>query len=269
MGDLVDQSDLGKPRPGVDPAEIRARRVLRRFFEENREEVFFTRQVQVRHEDEFFHWITARAIRNLLSEGLLLTETRKLTTDAEVHLLWHSGYRYYRRAASRVMNLIEEYAAPNLGGAIGSHGELIVLEGFAQQQFVLQGRNTNRYLGREWSRTGHDLDFIFERDRCVYGVEVKNTLGYIEYSELEAKIGLCKHLGIRPVFVVRMMPKVWINEVRLRGGFTLVLKYQLYPRSHRDLANRVRTEFGLPVDAPRSLNEGTVGRFLKWHRRQL
>lgn len=33
----------------------------------------------------------------------------------------------------------------------------------------------------------------------------------------------------------------------------LVLKWQLYPWTHRELARRVQTELGLPVDSPRAL----------------
>lgn len=94
---------------------------------------------------------------------------------------------------------------------------------------------------------------------------MKNTLRYIEYEEFRTKIELCRTLGITPVFAVRMLPKSWIHELNNAGGFALILKYQLYPWAHRDLARRVRAELGLPVDAPRALEEGTMMRFLRWH----
>ena len=34
-------------------------------------------------------------------------------------------------------------------------------------------------------------NFIFERDEIAYGVEVKNTLGYMNYEEFVIKIALC------------------------------------------------------------------------------
>ena len=76
-------------------------------------------------------------------------------------------------------------------------------------------------------------------------------------------------LGIYPVFVVRMLPKVWIKEIVESGGFALILKHQLYPWSHRDLARRIRQELHLPVDAPRALEDGTMERFSRWHRERL
>jgi hypothetical protein len=56
---------------------------------------------------------------------------------------------------------------------------------------------------------------------------------------------------------------------RSAGGFVLVLKYQLYPWTHRELARTVREDLGLPVDAPRALAEGTMERFVRWHRKRV
>jgi hypothetical protein len=60
----------------------------------------------------------------------------------------------------------------------------------------------------------------------VYGVEVKNTLGYMDYEEFHTKMRLCDHLGIRPVFAVRMMPRTWIRELIDSGGYAMILKHQ-------------------------------------------
>jgi hypothetical protein len=59
-----------------------------------------------------------------------------------------------------------------------------------------------------------------------------------------------------------MLPKSWIFELMKAGGFALILKYQLYPWTHRELAKRVREQLEIPVDAPRFLAEGTMNRFL-------
>ena len=121
----------------------------------------------------------------------------------------------------------------------------------------------------QWEESEHDLDFIFARDERVYGVEVKNTLPYINDREMRLKVRLCAHLGITPLFVVRAMPAIWIGEINRGGGFTLVLRYQLYPLSHKGFAEEVRETMGLPVDAPRALYDGTMQRFVGWHERQV
>jgi len=63
-----------------------------------------------------------------------------------------------------------------------------------------------------------------------------------------------------------MLPKTWIKQVVDAGGFALIMKWQLYPYTHRDLAKRVKAELGLPVDAPKALEDGTMARFERWHR---
>jgi hypothetical protein len=264
MGD-EDYYGWGGEGAAEDSYEQDVREKLIELFERNQKKVFFSRQLEVRLEDDYFHWITNRAIRALIVDGVIKEETRPLRSAGKIHLLWHPSFRYYKREAASVVKLVEEYSNPNIAGAIGLHGETMVLEGFARNEFVMKGRNARSYGGKEWTRTGHNLDFIFERDDVAYGIEVKNTLGYMDQEELQTKIEMCKWLGIKPVFVARMLPRTWINEVIESGGFALILKYQLYPWTHKEVAGRVAKLLGLPVDAPKALAEGTMRRFVKWH----
>src|SRR5215471_13877333 len=250
-----------------DSYEEKVHETLIDIFEKAEKKVFFSRQLEVRLENDYFHWITNRAIRRLAVERRIKDERRQLQSSGEIHLLWHPSFRYYKREAATVVKLVEEYSNPNIAGAIGLHGETMVLEGFARHQFVMKGRNTRSYGGKEWTKTDHNLDFIFERNGRAYGVEVKNTLGYMEQNELQMKIEMCKWLGIKAVFVARMLPRTWINELNQNGGFALILKFQLYPWTHKDIATRVARALGLPVDAPKALADGTMARFIQWHDR--
>lgn len=264
--DFFAEEEEGRP---PDPALDRAVEELRAFFDARRERVFYSRQVEVLHERTYFHWITNRAVKVLQDLGLVVSERRPLRTGGSIQLLWYRGFRYYRRSAKQLVRLVEEYSDPNIGAALGLQGEALVLEGFAREQFVLHGRNTRTYQDRTGSASQHDLDFIFVRDGRAYGVEVKNTLGYMDHHELAAKIQLCSDLGMAPVFVARMLPKTWVREVVSAGGFALLLGYQLYPWAHKSMAERLRRELELPVDAPRALAEGTMRRFVSWHEREL
>jgi hypothetical protein len=248
-----------------DPREEEARQGLLEFFELNRQNVFFSRQLEVRFEDQWYHWITNRALRHLVERGIVRSEVRGLKSGGEVHAVWHRSHRYPRRDITAIVRLVEEYADPNIGAALGLTGEWMILEGFAKHQFVMRGRNTREHAGKRWTASQHDLDFVFERDGIAYGVEVKNTLGYMDYEELATKRELCSHLGIKPVFAVRMLPRSWIKEIIDSGGYALILKYQLYPLSHRELARRVGKALALPIDAPKALADGTMGRFVTWH----
>ena len=95
----------GEKKP-IDPKEADARGVLKSFFEMNRQRVFYSRQVEVLHEERFFHWITNRAIRGLLDEGAIRGETRKLGDSGRINLVWHRGFRFYKRSAKRVVELV-------------------------------------------------------------------------------------------------------------------------------------------------------------------
>src|SRR5690349_11408911 len=101
-----------------DPSEKEALEFFAQFFEENRASVFFSRQLEVRYEERWYHWVTNRALRDLIERGLLRSEVRTLNTGGTAHLMWHRRHRYSRRDAKALAALIEEYADPNIGGAI-------------------------------------------------------------------------------------------------------------------------------------------------------
>lgn len=264
--DLYDGPEIVEGQSDV--VEAAARDHLRLFFEKHRENVFFSRQIEVQNESVYFHWITNRAIRDLEEEGLLKSEVRKLPRAGTIKLIWHRNFRYYKREANRVVSLVDEYANPNISEYIGLHGEIMVLEAFARFQFLTHGRAMNCFRGLEWLESAHNLDFIFERDGIAYGVEVKNTLGYMDYQEFLVKIRLCHHLKLRPLFVVRMFPKSWMFELIKAGEFGLIMGHQSYPWTHRDLARKIGKELGLPIDAPKAISDGTIQRFVKWHQKQ-
>jgi len=94
-------------------------------------------------------------------------------------------------------------------------------------------------------------------------------LSYMPQEEFRTKIRLCEHLGLVPVFAARMLPKSWISELIDAGGYAMIMKYQLYPWTHAELARRVAKDLALPIDAPKALAEGTMIRFEKWHLKRL
>jgi hypothetical protein len=165
----------------VDGSEdARARARVLAYFEDNPTAVFYSRQLEVMFEQKYFHWVTNRAIRRLVEEGRILTEARKLDLGSEIKLLWHRNYRFYRRAATEVFNLVNQYSSAATDGALGLQGEHLVLAAFARRRFLLAGEEVKSYGDAVWTVTNHDLDFVFERDGIAYGVEVKNMLGYMD-----------------------------------------------------------------------------------------
>ena len=143
-------------------------------------------------------------------------------------------------------------------------GEHLVLAAFARCQYVLVGEETSEYGGKKWEVSGHDLDFVFEKGGIGYGVEVKNTLGYLDVIEFVTKIRMCLYLGLKPVFAVRYIPKTWIEALIEVGGYAMIMGHQFYPWTHADLAREIRENLSLPVDTPRRIEAGTMQRFENW-----
>ena len=85
MEEFDDFNDRSDEQPS-DLQEVDARDVLKDFFNRNRTQVFFSRQLEVRNEKEYFHWITNRAIRDLENEGFISAEWRKLNTGLLLNL---------------------------------------------------------------------------------------------------------------------------------------------------------------------------------------
>jgi hypothetical protein len=69
-----------------DSEEARARARILAHFEDNPETVFYSRQLEVIFEREYFHWVTNRALRRLVEEGRIISESRTLDIGSEIKL---------------------------------------------------------------------------------------------------------------------------------------------------------------------------------------
>lgn len=118
-----------EPSPNVrrkggltDRVEVEAIGRLRQFFDANREKVFSARQIEVRLEDDYFHWITERALRELAEEGSIKLEQRQLAHGAPINFVWHRSNRYTRRPLAELLRLVNEYSHPDFTAALGNTG---------------------------------------------------------------------------------------------------------------------------------------------------
>ena len=248
-----------------DPVVDDAKEELKKFFAENPDKAFYQRQLQIIFEGPFFHWITARALAELAEEGFIACDKLPFGDKGSIAIYRAKSHRYWKRQANEIVELVSRFSTESFTHALGAHGEQMVDAALPTAGFLPKGKNVRSYKGNQWTETGHDLDRIFERDGVGWGTEIKNTLGYIGRYELQVKVQMCRQLGLRPLFIVRMAPKSYINEVAVAGGFTLVLKYQLYPFGQKAFADTVRRTLQLPTDCPDRIADGTVQRFLKGH----
>ena len=250
-----------------------AKEDIKKLFAKESELVFYQRQLQVMFEKEYFHWITVRALYELVQERILAAEVLPLpgtgTATGTITIYRSIAYRYWKRDADEIVKLVSRFSDSAFTSALGAHGETMFDAALPTVGFMPTGWKVRSYGAAEWTETGHDLDRVFERDGVAYGTEIKNTLSYIEKKELEIKVKMCKHLGLRPLFIVRMAPKSYVNFVAEEGGFTLIFKYQLYPFGQKAFADEVKAKLRLPTDSPKRIEHGTGKRLLDWHLRKL
>jgi hypothetical protein len=251
----------------IDEAEA----AIIEFFAQNEEEVFYERQLTVIFEKKFFHWITVKALLELAAGGSVNSQVLELVPGVAIRFFWSRGNRYWKRQATRVINLVRRFSENAFIHAIGFQGEILVDAALPLAGFSQVARNARSFNDKMWSATGHNLDRIVEREGIRYGVEIKNTLPYIPRDEFRIKLELCRSLGLTPLFVSRMAPKSYNNEIINRGGVSWILGTQFYPFGHQDFAAEVRDQLRLPVDCPARIEDGAVTRLLKalaWQARQ-
>lgn len=246
-----------------------AKRDLLKFFKENSSSVFYQRQLLVIFEKEYFHWITGRALGELVEERVLAATECPLPETGSIMFYRSPNYRYWKRAANQIIKLVSQFSTSSFARALGAHGETMFDAALPRCGFMPTAQKVRRYGEVVWTETGHDLDRVFVRDGIAYGTEIKNTLSYIDKEELEVKVRMCKHLKLVPLFIVRMAPKSYVRLVEEDGGFTLIFKYQLYPFGQKAFADEVRAQLRLPTDSPTRIEDGTVKRLLDWHLKRL
>ena len=242
-----------------------AKPALMKFFDENKDTVFYLKQLQVLFEKPFFHWVTARALYALDDDGLVGSEITSSEGGTRVRLFFRRGYRYRRRQASRLLEIIDEMSKPEVGEACGEQADVLFYNALMGRRFLAYGQDIREFRGTVWEETERDLDFIIERDDVAYGCEVKNRWDYISRDELELKLRMCAHLGVRPLFIMRASPKTYNKMIIDQGGYTLIFVAHLYAFGMGEMVKMVRDELGLEADSPRAIPAGIIDRFMKWH----
>ena len=257
------------PRPEDDPAVREIEPELLAMFDENPDQVYYQTQLEIRFERRFFHWVTSRALKALRDSGKIGSSLQELSPGVPLRFYYHHRNRYWKRRASEIRKIVLSFSSQTFANALGHQAEMLVDAGLPRAGFLPMDSNVRTWQGRKWEDTGHDLDRVFSRDGVNYGAEIKNRLGYIDLEELTIKLEMCEELQLKPLFIARMMPKTYIQEVNKAGGFCLLMGRQFYPVVHKEMALLVHRDLGLPVDAPVRLENATLNRFLNWHLKHL
>lgn len=245
-----------------------AREELVKFFTEKNENVFYMQQLEVFLEKQFFHWITAKAINELIADDFLRSEVVPLRGATKIKFVFNKKHRYNKREIKKNIEVVQEYSDPTIAMACGRQAEVLFFNALTSKGFRPVGQDINEYNGKKWTATDHDLDFILEGDGIVYGAEVKNKFRYIDEDELRIKLSMCNFLDIRPLFIMRGSPKSYNHEIIKQGGYAMIFEAQIYPFGQEDLVQEIRQVLGLPIDCPKAIPEGIIDRFINWHRKK-
>jgi len=245
-----------------------AQRDIEELYENDRRRVYYIRQLQVKFEKKYFHWITYHVLRYLNDLEKLEVIERKQKDGTTRHFYIHQSNRYPVRKINEMEKIINEFSQDHITRSCGRRAEDLFCLGLTKKGFRVRAEKVREFNGKKWERTGHDLDYVFERDGINYGCEIKNTLSYIEKNELETKIKMCEFFKVRPLFIMRFAPKSYINEINKKGGFALIFKYQLYELSQINLVKKIKEVLEMPVGCPGAIEEGTIKRFENWHIKQ-
>lgn len=221
---------------------------------------YHRKQIEVIFENRYDHWDVNNAVDSLVLQRFL---RKKRWGNA--YFVFRSNVRYYIRGIRRRTKIIEAYSDPTITRAIGNWGEKMSEYMFVLNGFEILGRNSNEFQGKRWAKTNENLDFIVGKDFLAYGVEVKNTLPYMETDEFLRKISLCKFLGLTPLWIVRNAPEVQFNTMKASRGLILASKVQMYPYGQEPLTKAIWNTMRLPVGVRAEMPQKAVNSLISFH----
>ncbi len=254
--------------PTADSYFAAAQEEIRQLYENDKESVYYIRQLQVKFEKKYFHWVTNNAVTGLLKLGYLKDIRIPKEKGTSTRYFIHKSNRYPRRAINAMEKIIEEYSQDHITRSCGHRAEDLFVKALAMKGFMPDALKVKEYKGKKWVRTGHDLDFVFVRDGVAYGCEIKNTLGYIDKEELEIKLEMCSLFGIKPLFIMRYAPKTYNHMIYEQGGYAMIFETQIYELSQEKLVQTIKGVLGLPVVCSKAIPAGIIDRFERWHTKE-
>lgn len=259
----ITYEELGHP---PDPKTQQAKKLIIERLGQEPKRVYFQRQLEVIYEKKFFHWVTDRAIRELQEEGKISVNFYPIPVGIHrdaVKIITSRSNRFYKREATRIIELITGYSHPSVTQDIGLWGQELFKVAYGRYGFQLIAEDTNEFQGRRWLESDKNIDFIVEKKGRYFGCEVKNTLGYMDKREWTEKLRMCKFFGVIPVFILRYSPTVWNYEIYKKGGLVQLFEAQVFSPGRRELVNQLRDELELPAMVSRKIPDSIMERFEK------
>lgn len=215
-----------------------------------KDSVFYKKQIQVIFEDKYPHDITGKAVNELIKDRFLRQEPRTFGKSKNVPVIFvcRRNLRYISNQIKKRINIMESFSDDQMNEGVGKYAEILFYHMFQKNHFKIIERHANTFKGKTWSRSTRDLDFIIEKDGISYGVEIKNTFGYMPEDEFEEKLDMCQFLGLSPLFPIRCPSPQQYQLMKGVGGLALKFKTRIFPPGNRRLVTDIWNHFRLPVN---------------------
>ena len=131
----------------VDEYFYDAQQDLIDLFAANPKKVYFLRQLQVKFEDKYYHWITNNAAMGLLKMGKLKEErVPSARGGMTTRFLTQPSNRYIKRETKKAQQLIDEYSNPDVTISCGIRAENLFCVGLVLLRQINEFTHINIFI---------------------------------------------------------------------------------------------------------------------------
>jgi hypothetical protein len=116
--------DYSEPISEKDSYFLQAQEDIKKLYEKDRESVYYIRQIQVKLEKKYYHWITNNAIIGLYKMGYLKDVRIPREKGTSTRYFIHRSNRYAKRKIRKLETVIEEYSQDHITRSCG-HSSII------------------------------------------------------------------------------------------------------------------------------------------------
>ena len=113
------------------------------------------------------------------------------------------------------------------------------------------------------AKTNGDIDYIVEKDKIKYGIEIKNSLSYPR--DLIRKLYICIELNLIPLFIVRWLSKAQFHNIFKKGGLIKIYEKAIFPKKHSRIATECEQILGTPLISLKKISKKPIKNLLKIH----
>lgn len=129
----------------TDPYFLQAQKEIRKLYENNMESVYYIRQLQVKLENTYFHWITNNAIKELHRSGFLKDFRIQKERGTATRFFIHHSNRYAMRKIRKMEGIIEEYSQDFITRSCGHRAEDLFCKALAMRGFMPMAEKVREY----------------------------------------------------------------------------------------------------------------------------